>query len=131
MSEQIHATRSSDEYLNYGTNTVFIFTEVSEECIHGNKKNMKLKSSTCYELIQTKLRLRSAQHFKNKPILNKLDAESSDPNHNYEILKVALREPHNDYFPTLTVRFNEKRHKKTAWITNGIIKSTNHRNNLY
>ena len=33
LSEQIHATRSSDEYLNNRTNTVFIFTEVNEECI--------------------------------------------------------------------------------------------------
>ena len=30
-----------------------------------------------------------------------------------------------------TVRFNVKRHKKTAWITSGIIKSINHRNKLH
>ena len=38
---------------------------------------------------------------------------------------------HNECFPTHTVRFNDKRHKKTAWITSGITKSINHRNKLY
>ena len=52
--------------------------------------------------------------FKNKHVLNKLDAESTDPNHNYEILEVALRESLNECFPTRTVRFNVKRHKKIA-----------------
>ena len=69
--------------------------------------------------------------FKNKHVLNKLDAESTDPNHNYEILEVALRESLIECFPTRTVRFNVKRHKKTAWITSGIIKSINHRNKLF
>ena len=69
--------------------------------------------------------------FKNKHVLNKLDAESTDPNHNYEILEVALRESLNECFPTRTVRFNVKRHKKTAWITSDIIKSINHRNKLH
>ena len=33
LSEQIHATRSSDEYLSNRTNTIFNFTEVTEQCI--------------------------------------------------------------------------------------------------
>ena len=55
MSVQIHATRSSDEYLNNRTNTVFNFTEVSEECIASIIKNMKSKSSTGYDNISNKL----------------------------------------------------------------------------
>ena len=69
--------------------------------------------------------------FLNKHVLNKLDAESTDPNYNYEILKLSLRESHNECLPTRTVRFNDKRHKKTLWITRGIIKSINYRNKLY
>ena len=68
--------------------------------------------------------------FKNKHVLNKLDAESTDPNYNYEILENSLRESHNECFPTGTVRFS-KRHKNTLWITSGIIKSINHINKLY
>ena len=37
---------------------------------------------------------------KNKHVLNKLDGESTDPNHNYKILDVALRESHNECYPT-------------------------------
>ena len=55
LSEQVHATRSSDEYLNNRTNTVFIFTEVNKECIDTNIKNMKSKSSTGYDNISNKL----------------------------------------------------------------------------
>ena len=69
--------------------------------------------------------------FENKHVLNKLVAESTDPNYNYEIFKLSLRESHNECFPTRTVRFNDKRHKKTLWITRGIIKSINNRNKLY
>ena len=46
LSEQVHATRSSNEYLNNRTNTVFNFTEVDEECIDSIIKNMKSKTST-------------------------------------------------------------------------------------
>ena len=52
LSEQIHATRSSDEFLSNRTNTIFIFTEVNEECII---KNLKSKSSTGYDNISNKL----------------------------------------------------------------------------
>ena len=47
LSEQIHATRSSDECLSNRTNTIFNFTEVNDSII----KNMKSKSSTgCYNI---------------------------------------------------------------------------------
>ena len=55
LSEQIHATRSSDEYLNNRTNTVFNSTLVSEQCIDSITKNMKSKSSTGYDNISNKL----------------------------------------------------------------------------
>ena len=55
LSEQIHETRSSDEYLNKRINTVFNFTEVSEEYIDSIINNMKSKSSTDYDKISNKL----------------------------------------------------------------------------
>ena len=65
--KQIHATRSSDEYLNNRTNTVFNFTEVSEECIASIIKNMKSKSSTGYDIISNKL-IKSAKDVLIKPL---------------------------------------------------------------
>ena len=68
MSKQIHVTRSSDEYLNNRTNTVFNFTEVSEECIIDNIiKNMKSKSGTGYDNIPNKL-IKSAKDVLIKPL---------------------------------------------------------------
>ena len=67
LSEQIHATRSSDEYLNKMTNTVFNFTEVSEECIDSIIKNMTSKSSTGYDNISNKL-TKSAKDVLIKPL---------------------------------------------------------------
>ena len=46
LSEQIHATRSSDGYLSNGTNTVFYFTKVNDEFNNSINQNMKSKSST-------------------------------------------------------------------------------------
>ena len=43
LSEQNHATRSSDEYICNRTNTIFNFTEVNEESIDSIIKNMKSK----------------------------------------------------------------------------------------
>ena len=35
------------------------------------------------------------------------------------------------FFPIRTVKFNKRKHKRTKWITSGIIKSINNRDNLY
>ena len=67
LSEQIHATRSSDEYLSNRTNTIFNFTEVNEECIDSIIKNMKSKSSTGYDNISNKL-VKSAKDVLIKPL---------------------------------------------------------------
>ena len=67
MSEEIYATRSSDEYLNNRTYSVFNFTEVSEECIDSIIKNMKSKPSTGYNNISNKL-IKSAKVFLIKPL---------------------------------------------------------------
>ena len=52
-------------------------------------------------------------------------------NYNNEILEHAIKETHSECFPERRVRFNAKKHKKTPWITNGILKSINNRNKLY
>ena len=52
-------------------------------------------------------------------------------NYNYEILEHALKETHSKCFPERRVRFNDKKHNKTPWITNGILRSINTRNKLY
>ena len=67
LSEQIHATRSSDEYLRNKTNTVFNFTEVGEECIDSIIKNIKSKSSTGYDNTSNNL-IKNAREVLIKPL---------------------------------------------------------------
>ena len=67
MSEQIHATHSSDGHLSNRTNTISNFTEVNEECIDSIIKNMKSKSSIGYDNISNKL-IKSARDVPVKPL---------------------------------------------------------------
>ena len=69
--------------------------------------------------------------FRNQQVLQKLDADTVDPNSNYAILEKSLKNSHDECFPMHVVKFNPKRHKKTPWITDDIIKSINVRNKLY
>ena len=69
--------------------------------------------------------------FRNQQVLQKLDADTVDPNSNYAILEKSLKNSHDECFPMRVVKFNPKRHKKTPWITDDIIKSINVRNKLY
>ena len=91
MSEQIHATRSSDEYLSNRTNTIFNFTEVNEECIDSIIKKMKSKSSTGYDNISNKL-IKSARDVLIKPLtllMNQIIHTGEFPKH----LKIAKVKP--------------------------------------
>ena len=91
LSEQIHATRSSNEYLSNRTNTIFNFTEVTEECIDSIIKNMKSKSSTGYDNISNKL-VKSAKDVLIKPLtllMNQIIHTGEFPNQ----LKIAKVKP--------------------------------------
>ena len=54
-----------------------------------------------------------------------------DPNENYEVLERTLTEVHIECFPERIVRFNDKKYKKTPWITTGILNSIIRRKKLY
>ena len=71
--------------------------------------------------------------FLSKQVFHQLDSNIhvADPNQNYGILEKALKETHLVCFPERVVKFNKKKHKKTPWITVGILKSINRRNKLY
>ena len=91
LSEQIHATRSSDEYLSNRTNTIFNFTEVNEECIDRIINKMKSKSSTGYDNISNKL-IKSARDVLIKPLtllMNQIIHTGEFPKH----LKIAKVKP--------------------------------------
>ena len=56
---------------------------------------------------------------------------SQDPNVNYNILHDIIQKAKSTHMPTKLVRFNRYKHKKSKWITQGIIKSIHFRDALY
>ena len=65
-------------------------------------------------------------------IIEQLDVNiTANPNSNYNILDDILHELHEKHFPTKKVRFNQYKHKKSTWITMGIINSIKHKDKLY
>ena len=55
----------------------------------------------------------------------------ANPNDNYNELNNIIQTVKDKHFPQKTVKFNKYKHKKSEWITKGIMKSLKFRNNLY
>ena len=75
-------------------------------------------------------------NFKNdissKDIYNKLDNNlHADPNLNYNILEKEIIKSMETHMQKKTVKFNRRKHKRDPWITFGILRSVNKKNNLY
>ena len=56
---------------------------------------------------------------------------NSDPNANYNLLNDILQTALDKHLPIKTVKFNKNKHKKNAWITQGILRSIRFRDKLY
>ena len=64
--------------------------------------------------------------------MNKIDQENNaDPNKNYCILENIIVNSINLHLPLKKLKFNKHKHKRSKWVTNGIIKSITFRDNLY
>ena len=49
----------------------------------------------------------------------------SSPHENYDIFMKLIQYAKNLHFPKKTVKFNKKKHKKSKWMTYGILNSIN------
>ena len=56
---------------------------------------------------------------------------NADPNLNYNIIHNILKTATEEHLAPKIVKFKKHRHKKTKWITQGIIKSISFRDKLY
>ncbi len=67
-----------------------------------------------------------------KSFMNILDLnQNANPSKNYEILHVTLQDAKEIHMRSKTIKFNKWKQKKSKWITFGIIKSINYRDNMY
>ena len=68
----------------------------------------------------------------NSNIYNKLnDDVNADPDANYPILDETITSAINTYLPVKLIKYNKHKHKKSNWITRGIIRSITFRDTLY
>ena len=68
----------------------------------------------------------------NANISNKLNHQALlNPNDNYEILNNIIKYNIKTHSPTRFVKYNKHKHKKSSWITKGIIRSITFRDNFY
>ena len=69
---------------------------------------------------------------KDEKIMDKMNiGANTDPNINYNILNETLSKGLNKCMPQKIVKFNRHKHRKSKWITSGIIRSIRFRDKLY
>ena len=90
------------------------------------KKYVKLNPQNSNSLINFKTEIQKANIYNT---LNK--DEGYDPNENYGIMQEIINNQITTYFPVRVVKFNKRKHKKSNWITKGIINSISFRDNMY
>jgi hypothetical protein len=67
----------------------------------------------------------------NANIMQTLETHTTDPNLNYNKLSNILETGLQQCMPLRKVKFDKHKHKKTKWITSGIIRSINFRDRLH
>jgi hypothetical protein len=91
-----------------------------------NNKYITIKNRphNLHELIKTDLQ--------NMNIMQQMDHNpDTDPSHNYTIIHNAISSTIDKHTTTKTVKFNKHKHKKSEWITQGLIRSIRYRDKLH
>ena len=100
-----------------------------------NNKATPLCKESKYIQIETKDE-RSLNRFlddlQDADIINKLDQNTlSNPNKNYDTFIEIVVSAKAKHLPTRRVKFNRRKHRIQMWVTKGIIKSINTKDNMY
>ena len=129
--------RNEDDFLRSTTKSGILHSAISDHCgcfsVLKSPEPPK-KGNSYVEIVNTDPQ--SLEQF--STALNSLNLISSldkdvfsDPNITYAKIEEALLNCIKKYLPTKRVKFNKYKHKKSSWITNGLIKSILTRDNLY
>ena len=81
----------------------------NDECIH--KFQTELNNANIYDMLDPQL--------------------NADPTDNLTTLNVLISQAKDKHLPTKFVKFNKHKHKKSNWISTGIIRSIKYRDKLY
>ena len=65
-------------------------------------------------------------------IFDKLDkGPNIDPNNNYELFAQLIKYAREKHIPRIKVRYQKKKHKRSKWLTNGILNSINTKDRFF
>ena len=69
---------------------------------------------------------------RNSDLVDKLDSSiDADPNKNYEIVNNIIQSAKEKHMPYVLKKYHKHKHKKSYWISTGIMKSIKTRDKLY
>ena len=104
----------------------FIAFKLSVKTEDTTQKYIRLTDSSAMSLGKFKEEIRNS-HLKDIITYDSF----TDPNYNYNILDGILNHAKQKHLPLKEVKFNKSKHKKSQWITKGLIKSINFRDKMY
>ncbi len=68
----------------------------------------------------------------NSNLMDKIDmSNTADPNDNYNIINTIIGNAIEKHIPEKVIKFNNNKHKRSRWITKGIVNSIVFRDKLY
>ena len=96
------------------------------------QKNEPLPKYIKINIVNTEA-MHSVRHeIKSEEIYNKFNKKpTADPNSNFTTLCNEILRSKNKHMPSKWVKFNKYKHKKSSWVTQGLLKSIKFRDNLY
>ena len=122
---------------NFTFSPVIVKSHVSDHCPCATSINLLQHKQHKPKYIKIrKVNENQIEQFKNE-ILKVNLAEQIDhnlmtyPNRTYAVLEGVIKKAKDECFPEITVRFHIHKHKLSEWITSGILKSIQFRDNLY
>ena len=94
--------------------------------------NGTLIDNFCCNIQNKKTMLKVKDYLISIKIYEKLDISPiADTNRNYNIILDEINQAKNKYMKSKLMKFNKYKHKKSTWITQGLLASIRHRDILY
>ena len=129
--------KSEDDFVESKTKSGILHSTISDHCGCFSFLSLSKVKSTHFSTIEIsandeKSMNKFAQAIQESDLMSQLNRDVfSNPNETYAILESNLKRCITDHLPTKKVKFNKYKHKKTSWITFGLLKSIHTRDNMY
>ena len=125
------------DYVNAPDDSLILLSALSDHLCCITKICSRIKRSETNKYIKTRrINQKSIESFCNE--IKSTDFQSicsndlsHDPNFNYDSINDVLSKAIDKHMPLQTVKFNKYKHKKSEWMTDGLLISIKYRDKLY